>query len=731
MEEPASRRSKPAERIGTAYAAWLLAARTGEARYRTFALESYDRFLGEKVDHDFHVSRPFGLLTLRLHEAGVLSGERRQRARERALERIVWFLDRRRTDEALFDCNIALADTLAAACLARAFADDPALRADEVRRRVAGLGRRILETGDLNENASNYASLGICFFLELARLEGWTDGIARSPHFRILFERMRDLISPAGSIPEYGDGYFRNRQLRLDFVLLLEMAARLYDDASFQRAARGFLAAAPDFEEDQLNRAHMLLELDPFAPTRESRPVLSSVQTRRIPGPPVATVPDKLILRTGDRPGAAMVLVDLYAEGSHAHEYKRGSVGYYEAGGVPLFHNLGRRGTRSGQCGNTFWILDDATAFPGHRKEKVWNTMTAPARYCPAGGAPGEFRIADSLLLRNFPTRDLHFLRFDNLRLEGPRGTLLLDGFESPASWHGNVAKHPGTKLESSRDRTQGEFSQQVNWAIFGEQYCTRNLEEKKVRNTTFRLADYDTVKFDYQYEGRHPHCNLRALFEQWIDLGDRPLHAEVAHAEAHPLDGDAWGGIDFTSYITAGSGLKRRIVLTREGALVIVDEFTPGPEADGWAGGQLWQLYTLAERGDDWFASASDGAYAQADGSTSERRMLVKFLKTPGVAAGAERVRPAAMHAPRADGTGHQEFFTTWSRQPLAAGRTVVTAMAVLPLRTDAIAAREADRIAFEVRRGPEAQVTIAPSATEPRVTVRITPRIATVKRE
>lgn len=126
---------------------------------------------------------------------------------------------------------------------------------DEIRGAVGALGRRILETGDLNENASNYASLGICFFLELAKLEGWLDEVGKSPHFRNMFARMRDLISPVGSIPDDGDGYFEHRQIRLDFVLLLEMAARLYNDTSFQDATRRFLGNAPQgLDEDQLHR---------------------------------------------------------------------------------------------------------------------------------------------------------------------------------------------------------------------------------------------------------------------------------------------------------------------------------------------------------------------------------------------------------------------------------------------------------------------------------------------
>ena len=269
-----------------------------------------------------------------------------------------------------------------------------------------------------------------------------------------------------------------------------------------------------------------------------------------------------------------------------------------------------------------------------------------------------------------------------------------------------------------------------MNWSIFGEQYCTRMLEETKVRNTAFRLADYDTVKLDYQYEGQHPHCNLRALFDQWIDLGDRPLHCEVSRAEARQLGPDAWGRVEFTNYNGPGNTLQRRLVLTREGILVIVDTFTAGPRCDGWAGGQLWQLYTLQERGADWFAAESDGAYTLPDGSTAERRMLVKFMNSPGLTIDAERVQPTTMHAPKADGSKHREFFTTYSKRILSAGQTTVSALAVLPLKTDDNAAQLAGCLALESRNNQEVHMTIRPPAVNSPVVVKISGDAVAVER-
>ena len=117
--------------------------------------------------------------------------------------------------------------------------------------------------------------------------------------------------------------------------------------------------------------------------------------------------------------------------------------------------------------------------------------------------------------------------------------------------------------------------------------------------------------------------------------------YRDVSRAEARRFGPDAWGRVEFTNYNGPGNTLQRCLVLTREGILVIVDTFTAGPRCDGRAGGQLWQLYTLHERGANWFASQSDGVNTSADGSTAERRMLVKFMNSPGVTIDAKRVQP------------------------------------------------------------------------------------------
>ena len=158
--------------------------------------------------------------------------------------------------------------------------------------------------------------------------------------------------------------------------------------------------------------------------------------------------------------------------------------------------------------------------------------------------------------------------------------------------------------------------------------------------------------------------------------------YRDMSRAEARQLGPDAWGRVEFTNYNGPGNTLQRCLVLTRgdSGDRRHLHR-RPALRRQGWRS-TLATVHTPGARR-DWFASQSDGVYTSADGSTAKRRMLVKFMNSPGVTIDAEHIQPATMHAPKADGTRHREFFTTYSKRILSAGRTAVSALAVLPLRT------------------------------------------------
>ncbi len=579
------------------------------------------------------------------------------------------------------DHNIRLAQALSCAAYLRFFKDDTTLDSAPIRERLEHYWGRIKATGDLDEDASNYTGLGIVHCIELAQLLGHEEDL-RGPGFRRMFERQRDLISPTGQLPEFGDGYFHLDRDAFDFLFICEYAARLFDDPTFLTVARRlydpttYAKAVPD----AWCRGLALLNLELSARAPAPLPAASLVN-RRATRSSAQPVVDKLVLRTGQQPGDAMVLLDLYAAGSHAHESLGPSVAYYEVDGVPLFHNLGRRRTSSAIAGNSFWALAGTPAFPGIWKPGEWFTMTIPANMFLTNAA-GQLTVGDKISFRNFAgeNKGTTQLWFDNLRLEGRAGVKLLDDFESPQRWSAGLRKETGARLVTSPDHTQGAAAQALNWgALKGSGYL-RTLAE--TNPPAFTADAYDALKLDLKYTGIRPYFHLRELCRQ-VDIGDQALPHQLGSARVEQRSRDACGEIVFSRYLADDARLTRRIVLTAEGCLVIHDRWSAGNSQATWTAGQLWQLYALKERGQDWFCGDDDGRFTVPDGRGGSRavarRMLVKFATGPGTGTFAEEVRQPC-HVPNPKNRPQDRFFTTGSKRTVRAGTEADFTLVVMP---------------------------------------------------
>ena len=594
------------------------------------------------------------------------------------------------------DHNIHLAEALSCAALANFFKDDKTLDSAPIRARLESYWSKIKATGDLNEDASNYTGLGIVHCIELAEALGHEADL-RAPSFRRMFERQRDLISTTGVLPEFGDGFFHLDRDAFDFLYLCEYAAKVFDDPTYLTVARRLydpvsFAKAPT---DEWCRATALLSLDLSQRDPAPLPAASLVNyraTREAPQPVV----DKLILRTGTEPGSAMVMLDLYASGSHAHPFKGPQVAYYEVNGVPLFHNLGRHRTRSPITGNSFWAMDAELAFPGVWKPGEWFTMSIPVEMLPHD-ADGALTVGDRLSLRNFENRGTRELWFDNLRLEGSKGTRLLDGFESEKTWHRNITSAKGITVTTSPEHTQGAASQSLNWSVLKAGAYARMLADD--HNFTFKLGEFDTLKLEVKYEGIRPYLHLRDLCQQ-IDLGDHALPYTVGNARAEQHGHDAFGEVVFRRYGADDAQLTRRLVLTAEGCLIIRDQLTAGKSKPKYTAGQLWQFYAMKDQGKDWFCSEDDGAFSVPDGLGNTkpvtRQMLVKFETDAGTQTFVEQINQSYL-APNPKKRPQDKFFTTGSKRVVSAGAESSFTLVVVPHEPSQDAKTIADGIAFK----------------------------------
>ena len=128
---------------------------------------------------------------------------------------------------------------------------------------------------------------------------------------------------------------------------------------------------------------------------------------------------------------------------------------------------------------------------------------------------------------------------------------------------------------------------------------------------TPFDRSKFDVLKFDWKYEGSEAPWIFARWSPDWIKGGRNdifpwwefyPGTVQSADATGNAV-GDAYGRVEFSSYVTPDTAWSRDLVLTREGVLVIYDRVTPGPMAKDHTVGPLWQLDDVTRQGENWFA--------------------------------------------------------------------------------------------------------------------------------
>lgn len=662
-----------AETVAVGEAAARLWRRTHEPACRDAAVRYFQAVLAKgKPDlRDFHPLLCFSRLAWLLKQEGLVPAQCDPLVREIAVAQLQAFIQS--PDDG--DYNIRLAQVLADACLLKYLGDATFPQRAAAQRRLDVYWSKIIATGDLDEDAANYDSFGAMLLLELARETGRENDVRQSPGLRRMLSRFRDIVSPTGLIPEYGDSYFSYTTCPLDRLYVLECAARLYDDPTYLAAARQ-MDQRPGLVPPGLDlwyRGQGLIDLPASRLTAAELPGSPSLVTYRARRGQQRPLVDKLILRTGRRPGAAMVMMDLYASGSHAHREKGPSIAFYECDGVPLFHNMGRHQTRSAIAGNLVWAMPPGRPFPGLWQEEQWFTMSIPATYLDR--QDDGYRIPAEFSLRNFRERSACTeLCFDNLRLEGPAGARVLDDFEEPKRWAGALRSRAAVSL--SEDHTQGKAAECVAWKSLPSGYFNRKLPPQAAG--VFQAADYRYLKWDLKFRGARPYAHIHGLGQQ-VDLGDQLLEARIEGADAQQRDHDACGRVRYASYITPDTRLTRCLVLTAEGYLVLRDVLVAGREMDGWNAGPLWQLYERKSQGHDWFCSDDDGPYPLPGGRSSARAMFVRFASDRAADVGcAENRQP--YHCPTPKNRRPEHFWTTFQSEPVHSGGRATFATIVVP---------------------------------------------------
>ncbi len=80
--------------------------------------------------------------------------------------------------------------------------------------------------------------------------------------------------------------------------------------------------------------------------------------------------------------------------------------------------------------------------------------------------------------------------------------------------------------------------------------------------------------------------------------LFDRQQGGILTSAKTEDVNSDSYGEVAYHAIWTHDSKWKRRVVLTKEGILVVRDEFIPGKTADGMIAGPVWHLPSAPKSG-------------------------------------------------------------------------------------------------------------------------------------
>ncbi len=510
-----------------------------------------------------------------------------------------------------------------------------------------------------DENAANYNAIAVGKIIQLAIHLGYEEAFREPVVKEHLFDRLKAQVAPFGMMPEYGDDYFGEW---MNAVAVFEYAGKFYNDPEYLYLARRMFqignlqfpkspsdAGTTEKKGDEdLWSLQELFELSAIldfgASEAEAKiPEVQPLVTKRY-APSGEEVFNKLMLGSDARQGSPFVFCDIYGNGSHGHFNRPGSIGYYEAGGVPQFYGTARH-NRSSIYSNVVAMMEPEYAFPMYdvtkQKPGEWVTGSVPLSFLSEmKGEDENLRFISQVLFRldSSAIHENYGLVIDNIRLEGAAGTLLLDDMENV--WSRN--DEPYALVDKC---TQGSYAMHITIKPKADYFYSSPYYNKWVD-----LTEYDSIKFDWYYEsptGKMDYASVFRLFDTArgnlvndTKLGDINVRGNVDVCEAYPIGKDSVGIIGMSRYASYDTQLTRRMVLLDEGILVVQDNLETKTAGAGYNAGPIWhQMTAPTASGENWFNAKSDPNktwYSWTDGSVIPGNdLLVWFEKAEGLAYG------------------------------------------------------------------------------------------------
>ena len=468
---------------------------------------------------------------------------------------------------------------------------------------------------DLETEANQWMSV-----LHLADLRGWSDELLESDVEQV-FARVRDQMEPSGR-PLAESGAWAT------WVALLERAGSMYGHSGYRWAAQRIRQSAASTAAT--SSMHGLIWAETWKDTTVTphAPDCGSVlSTRRLADG--TDVTEKLVLAQQRQPDSPFVKMEMYEE---SHGAYMGSLLSFQVNGIDYIDPL------ETQRMDPF-ALEQETRFNLEPVAGEWQHAKLPTNRLP-GYTPGSslrHLVYLRFKLSNFTDDDIQ-LTLDNVRLTGPSGELMVEAFDDrdtlSTGWR--AAEFTTDCVEGSHAAMlpyePGTRSHHGGWDAYDvlfdtETYPYIEIDWKvpETAETTAAFLAMETQTRDETGEASWGYDWLLAASAS-VDSG-REITTEVTASMVETKDEDSYGQVTFHDYVSIGTTLTRRMVLTAEGALVVSDTIEPCAECGVVNVGPLWQLPTDdVPEVDGNVVSATGFIHAESGEREDDSHLLVAF---------------------------------------------------------------------------------------------------------
>ena len=499
--------------------------------------------------------------------------------------------------------------------------------------------------GALDENSGNYSSLGLVELIDILKITGNIDDL-KTGSWKELFTSYARLVTPSGNMPEFGDDYFEYGG-KIAWIQLFEFASKFYNDPEFGAVAHKLFYRKQLYANNQRLTPMFITDLDLIdkkPDLRQKESYAKTCITYRNNSLGERTIYN-MILRPDNKPGSPYLMLDLYGLGDHSHMEKRGSILNYEAGNVMLLHGFYRHeGRQTYDGGNGISVMQYGNNYP------FWSWPD---------GKPLTVSLGSERLGISSDNSDLNTLKaFSPVNSERNGSSVKL--------YNLRLSGNSGDKIIDEQ----------------GKVFLPTERFKIKDFNVEFNQKDFSAFKYDLIYNGgKEPVLDLRYnddsrnMYNAWHGTGAyrMPMQVKLNDAKVDSKNEDSFGWIDFSEFYSTDSKYKRSIILTKEGIIVMREDYLPGASINGWTGGLTWQFYSMEKAGKNYFASKIDEAYScnPIDNKQYYRGTLAVFEKQQNDSTGVGYQVRAGRQSPK---------FTFFNKFKLKANQREVRTVVIIP---------------------------------------------------